>query len=334
MVKEIGSYQSNIILQDDNNGFFNDELVWFISGRSALDYIIKDIKYKKETKKAALPSWCCDSMIAPFIINNIDVDFYDVIIEDGRLIKTINTDADVLLNIDYFGFEHSDVSFPGIIINDITHSVFTDIDEISDYKFCSLRKWAGFVTAGFAYSKDGFSVAAYNDTNDEYVLMRKNAMKGKENYLHDISTSKDYYDIFVRSEEQLNDLYGFAGTIQDINDAKHLNVEHLINRRKENARVLLNEFKEIAIFKEINDNDCPLYFPIIVPNGEKENLRKYLVQKNIYCPTHWQLTNLHNISDKAKYIYDNELSLICDQRYSVEDMRHLINEIKEYYKGI
>lgn len=333
MPKEIGSYQSNIVLQDTNNGFFDDDLAWFISGRSALDFIINDIKSKREIKKAALPSWCCDSMISPFVRNGIDVVFYDVTIKDGKLIKKIDIDADVLLNIDYFGFEHNEISSPGIVISDITHSVFTEKDVRSDYTFCSLRKWAGFVTAGFAWAKNGFSIIAEKGINKEYVDIRKKAMNEKEDYLANISSSKDYYSTFVKTEEQLDSLFGYLGTSEDINDAKYLNVDFLVNRRKENARVLLDEFKDLAIFKEVKDNDCPLYFPIIVPNGEKEELRKYLVSKNIYCPTHWQLTDLHNISEDARYIYENELSLICDQRYSTEDMKFLVNEIKGFYKG-
>jgi len=329
MLKEIGSYQSNIVKQKEDNQFFSNDLNWFISGRAALDFIIKDIKCEHDVKTAALPSWCCDSMIAPFIKNNIDVIFYHVSLNKDGVIKDLNVKADVLLFVDYFGFEHTNkLDFDGIIINDITQSVFSNNNQLGDYQFCSLRKWAGFVTGAFAKSKKGFIDIDLLDVDQEYVSIRKEAIKEKEDYLANRTDKKDYYQKFVDSEDSLDYLYGCEGLKSDIEEAKYWNINDLISRRRKNVEILLSYLKEYAIFKELKENDCPLYLPILVK--DKERLRKYLNEKNIYCPTHWYLTDLHTIDDKDKCIYDNELSIICDQRYGDNEMHLVGKTIKEY----
>lgn len=332
MRREIGSYQSSILFQEENNNYFNNDLKWFVSGRAALDFIIKDIKNRIDFKTVALPSWCCDSMIDPFVRNGIEVKFYPILYKDNRLIKDINIKADALLYLDYFGFEHTNIEFDGIVINDITHSVFTDIDNISDYTFCSLRKWAGFKTCGYAYSKNGFSIEYKDRLNEEYNSLRKQAMEEKEAYLSEEINNKDYYQKFVKAEEDLYELYDYASFKQDIDDAYHFDINKTKQIRIDNTRKLLETVKEYAMFKQVNDNDCPLYLPIIVPNGKKEELRRYLIKHDIYCPTHWALTNLHKLTDEERYIYDNELSLICDQRYNREDMKYMCKHIKEFFK--
>ena len=333
MAREIGSYQSSLILKDCENHFFDYDYEWFISGRSALDFIIKDIKSRKKIKKAALPSWCCDSMIEPFIRNDFEVIFYPVIFENDQLTKKTDVEADVLLYIDYFGFEHTEqIDFDGVVINDITQSVFSSDKYLGDYCFCSLRKWEGFKTAGLAFADNGFSIINKYQENPDYFKLVEEAMNEKEGYLNYRTDNKEYYKKFVDAEENLSSLYEYTSSKKDILDSKHLDIEYLKRRRKRNAEILLEAIKEYAIFKEVKDNDCPLYVPIIVPEGKKEELRKSLISNDIYCPTHWQKTALHKLDSDEEFIYENELSLICDQRYDEEDMYKFSNCLKAYFK--
>ena len=71
-----------------------------------------------------------------------------------------------------------------------------------------------------------------------------------------------------------------------------------------------------------------MFVPIIVENRDK--LRKYLIDKKIYCPVHWPLSNYHKIKVNDQEIYQNELSLICDQRYNLDDMKYIVDVIKEF----
>lgn len=333
MKKEIGSEFWNIPLIENENSFFNDDIKWVISGRAALDLIIKDIKKYKNIKTASLPSWCCESMIQPFINNNIEVAFYPVIFKDNKLYYDIdNLRSDVLLKIDYFGYETTNVLYDGLVINDVTHSLFTSNEHKGDYVFGSLRKWTGIKTGGFVYKNDKKLIDINLKNSETYYELRKEAMEQKSNYIEDIINNKDYLKIYGQAEEMLDRMYDYDANINDINDAKHLDIGLIKNIRQENAKVILKHFKDYAMFKSINNDSCPLFVPIIVPNEKRDELRKYLISNNIYCPVHWPISELHKLTDEERYIYDNELSLICDQRYNREDMEYMCKHIEEFFK--
>lgn len=327
MIKEIGSEFWNIPTQDKDNLVFSDDTKWFISGRTALDFIIKDIKKKNNAKSVAMPSWCCDTMIKPFLRNGIEVRFYPVIIKDNKLDININVEADIVLIMNYFGY-HQDLSVNSnaIIIEDLTHSIFTNSKHKADYYFGSLRKWAGFKTGGYAFI---YSDHSFNENKDYYELRNK-AMSLKEKYINNEITTKEYRDIFEDAEEKLDVLIDYSGNEKDIYDAKHLDIEFLKNKRRENAFILLESLKEYAIFKNIENDDCPLQFPIVVPNGKRDDLRRYLGSKNIYCPIHWPKSEYHKLDNDELFIYNNELSIVCDQRYSIEEMKYVSKCIKEF----
>ena len=76
--KEIGSEFWNVPVSGENNTVFNYDMDWYISGRSALLAIIKDIGMQADVHTVSLPSWCCHTMIEPFIDEGIEVHFYPV----------------------------------------------------------------------------------------------------------------------------------------------------------------------------------------------------------------------------------------------------------------
>ena len=63
-MKEIGSEFWDVPVTEIENNIFPKSTQWFLSGRSALQAIINDIK---ECHTVAMPSWCCDSMVKPFV---------------------------------------------------------------------------------------------------------------------------------------------------------------------------------------------------------------------------------------------------------------------------
>lgn len=331
--KEIGSTFFDVELTDKDNKLFNDKTKWFISGRAALDFIIKDIKVNNpKVKSALLPSWCCESMIEPFINNGIKVKFYPVVIEKNKLVRKITSKADIILNMNYFGYESETIKFNGIIINDLTHSIFNSKSLKGDYAFGSLRKWSGIITGGFAYAKKQFSIEQETITNNEYIELKKDAFDKKKKYINGEAFKKEYMETYKEAEDMLDNDYSSQAYEQDIYNAKHLDVNSIKKARQNNAKELLKVVKDYAIFKTIKKNDCPLFVPIIVPNGRRDELKQVLIDNRIYCPIHWPISNMHALNKKEEYIYNNELSLVCDQRYNLDDMKKIRELLKEFFK--
>ena len=78
-----------------------------LSGRTALEHIV-EILTGQGKNRAYLPSYCCHTMIEPFLKHGMTVDFYDVECTNNGLHRRLERDAqyDAILLMDYFG--HTD----------------------------------------------------------------------------------------------------------------------------------------------------------------------------------------------------------------------------------
>ena len=150
---EIGSEFWDIPVSEERNDLFPNYTQWYLSGRSALQAIIKELQ---NLHTVAMPSWCCDSMVKPFIDAGFDVRFYPVFWRD-KLIQEMGLDCEVLFIMDYFGYTTTSETlsgYKGIVIRDVTHSIFSSKYSDADYYFGSLRKWCGIWTGGYAWAND------------------------------------------------------------------------------------------------------------------------------------------------------------------------------------
>ncbi len=328
--KEIGSEFWNVPVTEVRNNLFPAFTQWFLSGRSALKGIIKKLG---SGKRVALPSWCCESIIKPFMDAEYDVHFYPVFFFGSKLIQEIDLNSDVLLVMDYFGYagESPDLkNYKGIVIRDLTHAIFSEQRTDADYYFGSLRKWCGVWTGGFAWTRDGHSLPMGDEASEEYISLRTNAMEHKALYINGKKDDKGYLKQFDEAELSLDDIGVMGASERDIKLAHKLDVENMKTRRRANAEVLMRSFPEWLIFSKISSKDTPMFVPVIVPNGCRDELRKYLIKHEIYCPVHWPVSEYHKLEDQTVYLYDNELSLVCDQRYSEEDMNRVVATIKDF----
>ena len=329
-MRELGSEFWDVPTCDDRNFLFTESPHWFLSGRSALKAIIADIPQgDKQVNSISLPSWCCDSIIRPFLEAGIEVFFYPVLGSEQQL-DNITTDAVLLM--DFFGYTgYSQIeAYKGIVIRDVTHSLFSKPYDDADYYFGSLRKWAGFYTGGYAW---GFkNPLPQLPENPDYLRLRREAMEAKKAYIEGTSDSKDYLKAFDKAEDMLAHCGIELMDKQDYDWVRSLDVKFIRDRRLSNAAILLKAFKEYAVFKDFKECDCPMFMPILVPNGLRDNLRKYLIGHQIYCPVHWPVTEFHQLTTEERFIYDNELSLVCDQRYDGDDMHRIIDTVYKFLK--
>lgn len=334
--KEIGSEFWDIPIGMEENQKFSDHMKWFISGRSALNYIISDIKNKQEITTAGLPSWCCDSMIIPFIQAGIKVQFYPVWVEKEKgLVQDISgvIGCDCLLVMDYFGYARTiDYSmFSGVLIRDVTHSIFTTEYKDAEYYFGSLRKWAGFWTGGFAWSSQWSQRMVVSEVDEYYVSLRKQAMQEKKQYMEGQLEKKSFLNIFSEAEQYLEEKSVIRnGHIRDIECVKYLDISKLKEVRRNNVRQLLEMVEDYAMFPTLKEEDCPLFVPILVPRGKRNELRAYLIQQEIYCPIHWLITKWHQLTNQTRKLYEEELSIVCDQRYTEKDMERVGYAIQKF----
>ncbi len=334
---EIGSEFWDVPAGDALNTVFPDTVRWFISGTSALEFILQDILLSYPVKSAALPSWCCGCMIEPFLKNGIQVFFYAVYPKDGGGLIVDFSSApvcDVTLSIAYFGYGSClQIGSPSkIVIRDLTHSLFLDDAGDGTYCFGSLRKWAGFWTGGYAWKTRDWdrTITDVPPPDGGYISLRKRAMEDKYRYLTG-SGNKDYLKLFEEAEKYLDHCGVMGGCQRDVDLAKRLDVSEMKEQRRENATRLLSELRDMALFPNLGAGDCPLFVPILLKNVEKRDaLRRLLIEQEIYCPIHWGITNQMCLSARERYVYDHGLSIVCDQRYNAADMDRILASIREF----
>ena len=336
-MREIGSEFWDVPQAEINNGIFPESTQWFLSGRSALLAIIAELK---GCRTVAIPSWCCDSMIKPFVDAGMVVHFYPVYFTEC-LIQDVRLDCDILFLMDYFGYtgKQPDLSgYNGVIIRDVTHSIFSSSHNDSDYYFGSLRKWCGVWTGGYVWTRDGQQLGAVISTDDHgYIKLRKKAMLLKTEYINSRGIGKSFLRVFNEAEEVLETIGIVSAAERDVHAAVKLDIEHIKKQRRKNAEILRRSFPDWLIFQKLKDGDCPMFVPVLVPNGKRDELRQHLINNEIYCPIHWPLSEYHvdanhKPNDKTKNIYVNALSLVCDQRYTEDDMGRMVDAIREFCK--
>ncbi len=331
--RQIGSEFWDIPIKKEKSMTFPDNTRWFISGTAALEYIIWDILHNYQIKSVAIPSWCCNCMIIPFIKNGICVKFYPVYMDDGKLVcNYVGTEADCWILLNYFGYgSQISIGCPsGILIQDVTHSMFSSISVNADYYFGSLRKWAGFYTGGFAWSVNDWHIDFNIPNCDQvYLFNRREGMKLKRSYIMGLTDSKDYLKLFSEGEEFLDQCEPMKAFEMDIEKAYHIDYTALKEQRQKNALVLLRELETVAMFPSIEEQDCPMFVPILLENNKRNILRDYLKSKNIFCPIHWPIEKEQKLSEKTRKLYMTELSIVCDQRYDEKDMEYILDVIEK-----
>lgn len=333
MKQEIGS-EFHRLIPDQGCGYpFKSHEKIVFSGRTAIETVLKNTP---DAKKAALPSYCCESMIIPFRKAGIEVEFYDVQYENGLQINTdISNDIDILLWCNYFGFktEMPDLSSfkenGGIIIEDITHSFLSEqqYHSQSDYLVASLRKWEPIYCGGYcAATKGELQYIPDTEPSDDFIRVKHQAMNLKSEYLadHDELKKPEFLRMFGESNKWLAENY--SGLSIDQWSSEYLSTADIPEQReirRSNAHVLYDGLQgKVRFMFEAADMDCPLFVPILLPENRTE-IRRILTENSIYCPIHWPRPE-GAVSD----LYDTELSLICDQRYTEEDMKRIVSVIK------
>lgn len=351
---------------------------YLISGRAALEYIIRDIlEVHDDVDSVLMPSYCCHTMVEPFSRHGIKIKFYDIYFDEKNgLCARIPDDCSgkpqkehgmgIFYYMTYFGFS----KLSGLDLNEIrntydllivdrTHSWLSNdtlqAEIETDYTYTSFRKWAGFYGIAEAIKRHGSFIPELGMIGNEYSKRRKEAMlmkgeyikrqkasEGDESALH-ISRlekkeeqKKNYLNKYGDAEDFLEDHYvGDIPTFECVYQLLLADWDYIKERRRKNAKILIQGLRNIVqiklIYPTLDEEETPLFVPIMVKD-DRDGLRKHLINKQIYCPVHWPLSKYHaGLSNLASKIYDEELSLVCDQRYTEEDMDRIVNEIREYF---
>lgn len=362
-MKEIGSefWLDNTFQTSENKTFqeymsFGEDSKLLFSGRTAIEYVLEDIK--KPIKTVYMPSYCCSSMIQPFLDRSIEIEYYEVQIDNFGISYVVDfqKEIDLFFAASYFGFSQSNMDLiiskykekEILVIEDITHRLLSEnnFSKAANYCIASVRKWVAIPSGGLAIKSTGaFSYQNIKLPSNIIINNKIKAMEQKYAYINTYYNEEDlaekekrnFSNRYSKFNNELNldyKNYSIDKTSElillqtDINKIKH--------RRIENAEFLYkslnyssNKFR--FLFNEPDFNkDCPLFIPILLEDPYRYLLKKLLIENKIFCPSHWPNPDPEKLTSDKNPIYVQELSIICDQRYGLEDMQRIVGIIKEF----
>ncbi|MCR5343535.1 MAG: hypothetical protein K6E70_09280 [Butyrivibrio sp.] len=277
----------------------NDRYAEFLRcGRDAIGFVADDIIAKnKDEIRVLMPALACDSMVRPFEVRGIKVEYYklspELTVDEGYLTEKINNIAGekitpVVLIMNFFGSAGianiskaiKDACRGAIIIEDVTHILlepekYIVKDILADYHVGSIRKWLGVPDGAVAISSTEFVMGALTGETD-FTGLRTEALIEKSEYLDngDQELKAHFRKLLSDAEDSLSDgLDPYHMSDVSAEYLSDLNIENIKNRRRANYKNLYRLLKEAPLFDkaykllpEIPANDDEYeYTPFMLP---------------------------------------------------------------------
>lgn len=312
------------------------------SGRDALKTVAREF----EPTVVLMPALSCDSMALPFQMYGHQIHYYrldksysiDLQFLEGLMHN--NTKPILFLYMDYFGnlpikddeltelkMRHHNLIF----IEDRTHSlVWERTNQFEpDYIVASLRKWINIPDGGLLWTKNLITHTDFTeDTSFCELRLRAQCMRNKYFLTGDESLKLEYRSIFSQvagimdRDKEPSRMSSYAYEI-----ARKTDWNKLRKHRKKNSGELIKILKEASvelIQKEEGVSD--LYVAFMV--HDREYRQKKLSSKGIFNTIIWPLNEKQrSVCPVARFTEKHMLAAPCDQRYCVDDMKYIGNEI-------
>lgn len=276
-------------------------------------------------KRVWMPSYICDSMLAPLIATNTEIIHYHIDSSFDVPSEVQLAADDWLLYVNYFGIcDAQEKSIlkrfnPEQIILDHSQGFYSPPADCLATIY-SPRKFFGVPDGGLLITKrplqppcnrDDSSVARY-----KHLLMRI-----------DQSPEAGYQD-FKNSEDTFAALEPRRISKVTERVLNSIDMQTCRTRRNENFRYLHENLGKLNQL-QLDDQTISgaLCYPLLLQTG---SARTHLIGKRIFIPTYWpEVANRSAPASFNMQLLNNCLPLPCDHRYSIEDMSRIVACVKE-----
>lgn len=287
-----------------------------------------DLLVQNNIKKIWMPNFICDSMIEPLILLNVSIQYYNI---DSNFYPDLPNQIQVdehVFYVNYFGLCTSvqkkilDKYPANQVIFDHSQAFFIPPFECFATIY-SPRKFLPVAEGGLLITKS-IKIPDYISSEIEWVLDQYQHI-----FIRKLSSASNGYDYFKKSENSLNDC--IPRKMSKITEEILYSLDYckLKKIRLENFNYLhcaLSDINQLQV--DISTLQSPLIYPLLLDRSYSEEL----IKENIFIPTYWAdcLKRASRSSFEYKFI-NNTTNLVCDHRYSSQEMQFQIYKIKEIY---
>ncbi len=311
----------------------------FCSGRGALSAILNHLFSKKDDgRKILLPDYLCSSITKVCVDKKIPYSFYRVLAnllpDESDLLDKVN-DGDIVLLVSYFGMVKTESVAKvikekspetTIIVDDVQNFYSVEKYSEADYRFNSYRKWFAVPDGAEVFCKSECLKVPKKDNDFAKYKFSGNVLKNFADWIGDDLC----LDLIEKGEAILDEQYDCKCSKIGQALIQQISFDEIKDKRMENAAYLHEQLDKIGVKHVYEMGAVPLFVPIFVDN--RSTIRKELFANAIFAPVHWPFESSNLNGFEKNPIYDKELSLICDQRYSLDDMDKQLNVLKKCIK--
>lgn len=303
-----------------------------------------DLIHYSKWRRIWIPAYFCYEVIDYIKTLSIEVKLYNDFPGNKNVISNINQlpfeDGDVLLRVNYFGLDRVEcklnISIP--IIEDHTLGLNSEwmLNSSADWCIVSLRKSLPIAMGGVLWSPKNHSLPSSIEATaelNELVSKRYEAMKLKADYLNDKFHQKDLFrSLYIETEQQIEFL-GLSGLdSKTLYILEQFDLQKWLNVKKTNWQVAFDLLGKYNILY-VGDGENRTPFSIVVKcnsQEERDSLKKHLVQRNIYPAILWAMPESLDFSEACDFS-NKMLSIHCDARYGVNDIKYISEQIANFY---
>lgn len=320
-MRAIGGY-FELELRNFGDNFPHSQCPAFNSGRHALEYIFRQLD--KQIKKVYIPYYTCDVILEPLRRLNIGYKFYHI---DNNLeitnIPKLSENEYLIVN-NYFGIKDSYIEslFQKLgdrLIVDNAQAFYAP-EHPGLKSIYSPRKFVGVPDGGFAFTAIRTNLSFENDfsTDRSCFLLRRIDKDAQSGYKEFKDSSHSLSNSPIRKMSLLTRRLLESIDFSEIQKIRRRNFEFLHNELRLTNKL---NIPDIATFK------CPMVYPF---RCSDKSLRSRLINKQIFVATYWpNIKDWCNKNDTEYQLMNEIIPLPIDQRYNIEDMKRIINVIKE-----
>lgn len=292
--------------------------------RNALEYIILQLP---DAKRIYVPYFTCEAVIEPLKRMPIEYVFYHINEHFEIADEIALHDGDYLIANNYFGIKDAYIAelaekYGDRLIVDNAKALFAPV--LPNVKAAySTRKYVGVADGGFAVGVSATNAVVYEEDNssehDSHLFIRKE--HGAE------AGFKDYQ----ANECKLNNQPIRRMSPQTKEILSQIDYDSIIEKRRQNYLYLSKALgeKNLLQLPSIDSFTCPMVYPFMT---DDESLRGQLIKNKVFVARYWpNVLEWCSKRDLEYKLVSRIIPLPIDQRHNEEDMKRIIEIIKNCY---
>lgn len=310
-------------------------------------------------RRVLLPGYTCETCISPFRHFGWTPSFYGVdknlrLDEEQFLAALETTKPDVVVAQRLYGLEFTKrerelfayaKSKGCFLLEDITHTLFAEPDDLFDASTGSAMKWFP-IPDGAIYRSKVLPIEKYGELEEHTDYFKA---KLDLQYVRHAAYKNDDQTLYKISTNMLHDVTRYNRGVFDVRRMSDASFRILAQedfaansqKRLENAKILWDGLKDHPLLEMVYEDfsdvmTAPLWFPTYFTVSDKEQrkaMRKPLLAAKVQSVGLWPLeTKGAAITDTVKYIYNHILVFPISQNYGKQDMEYIVNAVWDKLK--